>query len=567
MPYNVKNSAGTTIATVPDRSIDTETTSLSLIGYNVTNYGLAHAENFVRLLENFANDVAPENPITGQLWYDTNAEILKLYINNQWVPVNESGSPSVGGNSFENGLSGAYHLALVSPATSILLFFAGGKIVSAMAKEDISAISLPANVVIEDTTFPLSARFPNGIKAGHNLADDAEGYEFTGKVAIADQSLFVGGGDANKPAGLTYIDLGADTLPILFANGQIIAVLAQTAIPNGSLPNTVSVSVKLANSTIETTNMVFRSAFPSGLIGGMNYASGFSRYGNDTLISALAGLSTAASQAIYFTGANAPATYPISAFGRSLTNMGDAAAARTLLGVNTTTGLLSAIGALSPSNNQGLLFTGSETVTTYNLSAFGRTLTASNDAAAARSTLGALINALGSLSTSNNLGMYFTGSTTIGTFPFSPLGRSLVGANTNEDARAIIGGVGNFGVANTSDIISGTAGDRVITPAALSGLPKSMTTSGYKMFQDGFVIQWGPLTPRNGEGSIAQSFPLTFPNNVFCVIPIIVNASSNGEHDFHAQLTFMNTSSFSSMRNSSDGDSGQTTGYYIAIGN
>lgn len=53
-------------------------TSLSLIGPGYANYGYAYAQNFLHLLENFASPYAPENPIEGQLWYDTSDPVKKI---------------------------------------------------------------------------------------------------------------------------------------------------------------------------------------------------------------------------------------------------------------------------------------------------------------------------------------------------------------------------------------------------------------------------------------------------------------------------------------------------------
>lgn len=46
-------------------------TSLDLIGPGYPNYGHATAQNFLKLLENFASPYPPDNAIKGQLWYDT----------------------------------------------------------------------------------------------------------------------------------------------------------------------------------------------------------------------------------------------------------------------------------------------------------------------------------------------------------------------------------------------------------------------------------------------------------------------------------------------------------------
>ena len=61
--------------------INTVDTSLSLVGRGYPNYGEKIAENFLHLLENFASSLPPENPIEGQLWYDTsdpNNKVLRI---------------------------------------------------------------------------------------------------------------------------------------------------------------------------------------------------------------------------------------------------------------------------------------------------------------------------------------------------------------------------------------------------------------------------------------------------------------------------------------------------------
>lgn len=58
-------------------------TTLELVGPGYTNFGQASAQNFLKLLENFASPYPPLNPIKGQLWYDTsNPDRYMLRINN-----------------------------------------------------------------------------------------------------------------------------------------------------------------------------------------------------------------------------------------------------------------------------------------------------------------------------------------------------------------------------------------------------------------------------------------------------------------------------------------------------
>ena len=72
--------------TVEDNDINTQT-SLNLVGRNTTSYGVEFNQNFLKLLENFANATPPANPVEGQLWWDSSSgeEGLKVYDGTQWI--------------------------------------------------------------------------------------------------------------------------------------------------------------------------------------------------------------------------------------------------------------------------------------------------------------------------------------------------------------------------------------------------------------------------------------------------------------------------------------------------
>lgn len=85
MPYtlNFSDPSKSTNVIVPDMppGINAVDTSLSLVGRGYPNYGQKYAENFLHLLENFSSPQPPENPIEGQLWYDTsdvNNKVLRI---------------------------------------------------------------------------------------------------------------------------------------------------------------------------------------------------------------------------------------------------------------------------------------------------------------------------------------------------------------------------------------------------------------------------------------------------------------------------------------------------------
>lgn len=93
MAYNIVKSDGTPLATIADGQTNNTATSLTLVGKNFAGYGTFLNENFVKLLENFANSTEPANKKTGQLWYQTSTKLLQVYNGTAWKSV--SGAQSL----------------------------------------------------------------------------------------------------------------------------------------------------------------------------------------------------------------------------------------------------------------------------------------------------------------------------------------------------------------------------------------------------------------------------------------------------------------------------------------
>ena len=81
MAYQVDRFNGTFLVSVDDGTIDT-TTDIRFVGKNYAGYGEVQNENFLHLLENFANTSAPPKVLTGQIWYDSGNKKLKFYDGN-----------------------------------------------------------------------------------------------------------------------------------------------------------------------------------------------------------------------------------------------------------------------------------------------------------------------------------------------------------------------------------------------------------------------------------------------------------------------------------------------------
>jgi hypothetical protein len=87
MAYALTNSAGKSVATIQDGSVDKTSTSLNLPGRNYAGYGQALNEDLIYLLENFAGINAPNKPLPGQLWYDSANKKIKVYNGNTFKTV------------------------------------------------------------------------------------------------------------------------------------------------------------------------------------------------------------------------------------------------------------------------------------------------------------------------------------------------------------------------------------------------------------------------------------------------------------------------------------------------
>lgn len=163
----------------------------------------------------------------------------------------------------------------------------------------------------------------------------------------------------------------------------------------------------------------------------------------DATLTALAGVTTAANQLIYATGADTFTTTSLTAFGRSIIDDADASAARTTLGLVIGTDVqaqdaeLSAIAGLVSAADRLPYFTGSGTAALATFTAAGRALVDDVDAAAQRTTLGlvigtnvqaydAALQSIAGLTYSADQMIYTTAADTFATASITAAGRALL---------------------------------------------------------------------------------------------------------------------------------------------
>jgi hypothetical protein len=97
MSYTINTTTGQVLITLLDGTADgpdinpgLNSSDLDLFGKNYPFYGQYLDENFIKLLQNFANITAPSNPLQGELWYDISTagnHILRIYNGTSWLPV------------------------------------------------------------------------------------------------------------------------------------------------------------------------------------------------------------------------------------------------------------------------------------------------------------------------------------------------------------------------------------------------------------------------------------------------------------------------------------------------
>jgi hypothetical protein len=93
MAYTINLTNGTIFATVADGTINTSS-SMILVGKNYAGYGEFLDENFIHLLENGSNSVAPGAPLTGQLWWDTSSGTMKVYTGTTFKTISSATASS-----------------------------------------------------------------------------------------------------------------------------------------------------------------------------------------------------------------------------------------------------------------------------------------------------------------------------------------------------------------------------------------------------------------------------------------------------------------------------------------
>jgi len=249
MAYKINKTDGTLLVDLVDGKIDSDTIDLTLIGRNTTGYGEVMNENFVKILENFAGASEPEQPLRGQIWYDTSEGRLKVFngtvfrstdttVVSRTQPSLLSGDIWIDSSNKQVYFSDGTDVILAGPTynstqkktgsepitltdkfgqkKTVIRYMIGGSPVLLISKEAFTAASTDENIT-------LLTGFTTSIKAGITISTTYdEDFEFFGNAAST-SALETAGGTTYTPSDFVLLvsnDEQKITSPLHFSNSS-----------------------------------------------------------------------------------------------------------------------------------------------------------------------------------------------------------------------------------------------------------------------------------------------------------------------------------------------------------
>ena len=293
MAYQVDKFNGQFFVSVEDGTIDTSS-DLRFVGKNYAGYGEVQNENFLHLMENFANTTAPPKQVTGQIWFDSANKKLKFYDGSRWklaggaeVSSTEPSGLTVGDFWWDNTAKQLYaytgtEFTLVGPESSPEL--GASTIVAAVVKGTVATSVGPHTIlqvfaddkvigIYSKTAFTLdNTQNPiedfSVIKKGFTLAKSQTGISTDDYVlwGTASNAAKLGGfsadeyirtGDSSFPGEVAFSDPGftvgdGNDLRVRVENGDEVVI-------ENRLGNPITFKITVTESTDERDILVIQS--------------------------------------------------------------------------------------------------------------------------------------------------------------------------------------------------------------------------------------------------------------------------------------------------------------------
>ena len=179
MSYQIRKSDGTLLLELGDGFTDSSSSSLTFVGRNVSKFGELQNNNFLHLLEHFAALTEPSNKLSGQLWFDTSANILKLYNQDKWQSLatlaysTDSSNASSTGNLWYDSANQQLHINTGTGFTLIgpekVLGFGVTKFVSTSLLDLSSGVHPVIECVLDNEVIAIISRDSFSVNSSNGL--------------------------------------------------------------------------------------------------------------------------------------------------------------------------------------------------------------------------------------------------------------------------------------------------------------------------------------------------------------------------------------------------------------
>ena len=425
MSYIINNSRGNIVAVVDDGTVNTTATDLALVGRAVVNYGEYQNENYVYLLENFANGSAPTQPILGQLWYNSTSDTISAYnTGNTWTTL--ASQSYVDAQKSSPAFTGVPTAPTASVATSntqiaTTAFVQNNKDSPAFTGTPTAptAVSGTANTQIATTEFVTNSVALAGVPTAP-----------TASVSTTDTQIATTAFVQNNKVSPVFT--GVPQAPTATA-GTATTQLATTEFVTNSpqflgVPKAPTADTFTANTQIATTEFVKNAVSTGGLLGSMAQQNSY---------------------AVTITGGSITNISPLSVSSGG-TGAGNPTDARTNLGL--ATGATTTVGTMAVQNANNVVIVGGV------ISGLSIPLPIASGGTGSNTLSGIFDNlGLGTVSTQNANAVAITGGSITGISPIAITSggtgaSTAAGARDNLGVTALIGNLGNMSQQNNNAV-------------------------------------------------------------------------------------------------------------------
>jgi hypothetical protein len=213
MAYTINLTNGTRLTTIEDGTVNSNSTSITLVGKNYAGYGTFLNTDLVHMLENFASTTTPSKPLTGQLWWDS-AGNLKVYNGSSFKTLStvtsSEASPTnaVTGNSWWDSANNQLYVfdgvawVLIGPAFASNVGQSGVEVGTIPGDDNQNHVAVNVyvsstliGIISKDTEYTPNVGVPisgfTTIKPGFNLSTAIANIAFVGTATNANELGFV----------------------------------------------------------------------------------------------------------------------------------------------------------------------------------------------------------------------------------------------------------------------------------------------------------------------------------------------------------------------------------------